>query len=812
MKVSEKWLREWIDTPLPLDTIADKLTMSGCEVEARAAVATAFTGIVVGHVLEREKHPDADKLSVCKVDNGQGETLQIVCGAQNVRAGIKVPLALIGAVLPMPDGNPLKIKKGKLRGVESFGMLCSSTELGMSDKSDGLLELPQDAPVGADIRDYLKLDDEVIELAITANRGDCMSMIGVARETALLLDVPLTPPDIAPVAAQHNATFPVEVQATDACPRYAGRIIRNVNPQAATPVWMQEKLRRAGIRSISALVDVTNYVLLELGQPMHAFDLDKLTDLLHPFIVEEDGILNCERGITVRYAKDGEVLSLLDGQEVILRSDTLVIARYTVPVAMAGIMGGEPTSVTDSTCNLFLESAHFRPAKIMGKARSYGLQTDSSARFERGVDPAMPLQAMERATQLILDICGGEAGTVVDTLADAGVLQRKAILLRPQRIQRVLGVVMDDATVEGVLARLHCEVSKTDAGWQVQAPLARFDLAIEEDLIEELARVRGYDSIPAELRPRAPRITQPSEKSVGQGKLRNLLVARGYQEAVTFSFVDPKMEQTLAPAADAIALANPISADLGVMRSTLWSGLLRSVGYNLNRQQNRVRLFELGPSFHQDEAGQPQQRTMLAGVITGNLYPEQWGQVNRPVDFYDLKGDVEALLEQVTGTQFHFAPVAHAALHPGQSAQIMTQTDVVGWMGMLHPKLEERLGLNQPVYLFELDMAALAQRELPKYQAVSRFPAIRRDLALLVREDVLSVGLENALKKAAIPQLVSYYLFDVYAGKGIPEGQKSVALSLILQDFSRTLEDAEINRIVDAIIASLQEEVGAVLR
>lgn len=795
MKVSEKWLREWIDAPLPLDTIADKLTMSGCEVEAREAVATAFTGIVVGHVLEREKHPDADKLSVCKVDNGQGETLQIVCGAQNVRAGIKVPLALIGAVLPLPDGKDLKIKKGKLRGVESFGMLCSATELGMSDKSDGLLELPDAAPVGADIRDYLKLDDEVIELAITANRGDCMSMIGVARETALLLDVPLTPLAIEPVAAQHNDTFPVDIQATDACPRYTGRIIRNVNPKAATPVWMQEKLRRAGIRSISALVDVTNYVLLELGQPMHAFDLDKL-----------------QGGIVVRYARDGETLTMLDGQTATLRSDTLVIADQAMPVAMAGVMGGEPTSVTGGTRNLFLESAHFRPANIMGKARSYGLQTDSSARFERGVDPDMPLQALERATQLILTICGGEAGVVVDTLTDASVLQRKSILLRPERICRVLGVVMDDATVEGVLARLHCEFSRTAAGWQVQAPLARFDLAIEEDLIEELARVRGYDAIPAELRPRAPRITQPSENSVGRNTLRNLLVMRGYQEAVTFSFVDPKMEQTLAPGIDNIALANPISADLGVMRSTLWSGLLRSVAYNLNRQQNRVRLFEVGPAFHQDDAGQPQQKTMLAGVITGNLYPEQWGQVNRPVDFYDLKGDVEALLEQVTGTQFHFAPVAHAALHPGQSAEIMTQTEVVGWMGMLHPRLEETLGLEQPVYLFELDMGVLAQRTLPKYQPVSRFPAIRRDLALLVRADVLAVALENAVKKAAVPQLVSYYLFDVYAGKGIPEGQKSVALSLILQDSSRTLEDAEINRIVDAVIASLQDEVGAVLR
>jgi phenylalanyl-tRNA synthetase beta chain len=795
MKVSEKWLREWIDTPLVLDVIADKLTMSGCEVEARESVATAFTGIVVGHVLEREKHPDADKLSVCKVGNGQGEILQIVCGASNVRAGIKVPLALIGAVLPLPDSSPLKIKKGKLRGVESFGMLCSSTELGMSDKSDGLLELPGDAPVGMDIREYLKLDDEVLELAITANRGDCMSMIGVARETSLLLNVPLTPPAIAPVVIQHGETFPVEILATDACPRYAGRIIRNVNPQVPTPVWMQEKLRRAGIRSLSALVDVTNYVLLELGQPMHAFDLNKL-----------------QGGIVVRYARDGETLKMLDGQTATLRSDTLVIADAEKPVAMAGIMGGEPTSVTDATRNLFLESAHFRPAKIMGKARSYGLQTDSSARFERGVDPGLPVQAMERATQLIVDICGGEVGAVVDTCADASVLQRKSILLRPERIRRVLGVSMDDATVEGVLTRLHCEFSKTDAGWQVQAPLSRFDLGIEEDLIEELARVRGYDSIPAELRPLAPRIIQPSETVVGRESLRDLLVARGYQEAVTFSFVDPKMEEILAPAADNIALANPISADLGVMRSTLWSGLLRSVAYNLNRQQGRVRLFEVGPAFSLDESGNVQQKTLISGVITGNLYPEQWGQVSRAADFYDLKGDVEALLAQVTGTEFFFAPVVHVALHPGQSAEIMTATDVVGWMGMLHPRIEEKLGLAQPVYLFELDMSLLAQRTLPSYKAVSRFPAIRRDLALLVGEDVLAVALEYAVKKAAVPQLVAYYLFDVYKGKGIPEGQKSVALSLILQDFSRTLEDAEINRMVDLVVASLQEEVGAALR
>lgn len=796
MKVSEKWLREWVNTPLTLDVIADKLTMSGCEVEAREPVATAFTGIVVGHVIEREKHPDADKLSVCKVDNGRGEILQIVCGAANVRAGLKAPLALIGATLPLEDGKELKIKKGKLRGVESFGMLCSATELGMSDKSDGLLELPADAPVGMDIRDYLQLNDEVIELAITANRGDCMSMTGVAREVSLLLDVPLTPPEINPATVVHQDTFPVTIQANDACPRYAGRIIHHVNAQAPTPVWMQEKLRRAGIRSISALVDVTNYILLELGQPMHAFDLDKLS-----------------QGIEVRYAKEGESLKMLDGQTATLRTDTLVIADANGAVAMAGIMGGEPTSVTNGTTNLFLESAHFRPSKIMGKARSYGLQTDSSARFERGVDPAMPVNALERATQLILEICGGEVGPVVDTIADESVLTRKSILLRASRIRRVLGVSMDNATVEGVLERLNCTYTKVaDGTWQVQAPLARFDLAIEEDLIEELARVRGYDSIPAELRARIPRITQPSETSVPFTSLRQLLVARGYQEAVTFSFVDPKMEQLLAPATDNIALANPISADLGVMRSTLWSGLLRSVAYNINRQQYRVRLFELGPAFYQDANGQPQQKTMLAGAITGTVYAEQWGQTNRNVDFYDLKGDLEALLEQVKGTEFYFAPVAHPALHPGQSAQIMTKTETVGWMGMLHPQLEEKLGLEQPVYLFELDMTWLMQRVLPKYQAISRFPAIRRDLALLVNKDVLASALEQAVQKVAVPQLIGWNLFDVYTGKGIAEEQKSVALSLILQDFSRTLEDAEVNRIVETVIASLQDEVGAVLR
>lgn len=798
MKVSEKWLREWIDTPQTLDAIADKLTMSGCEVEARDPVATDFTDIVVGHVLEREKHPDADKLSVCKVDNGRGDILQIVCGASNVRAGLKAPLALIGAVLPLPEGKPLKIKKGKLRGIESFGMLCSETELGMADKADGLMELPADAPVGMDIREYLGLDDEVLELAITANRGDCLSMLGVAREVGLVMDVPLTVPDIQPQATQHDATFPVVLEATDACPRYVGRIIRNINPKAETPMWMQEKLRRAGIRSISATVDVTNYVLLELGQPMHAFDFDKLQD-----------------GIQVRYAQTGEKLTLLDGQEATLRDDTLVIADAANAVALAGVMGGESSSVTDTTVNIFLESAHFIPEKVMGKARSYGLQTDSATRFERGVDPSLCIKAMERATELITELCGGEVGILVDTCADESLLQCNPIQLRAERIQRVLGVSMDDATVEGVLTRLNCEFIKADdvaSTWQVKAPLARFDLSIEEDLIEELARVHGYDSIPAVLRARPPQITQPSETTVQQQTLRALLVSQGYQEAVTFSFVDPKMEDIMAPAAEKIALANPISSELGVMRSTLWSGLLQAVSYNLKRQQNRVRLFEIGPAFAQGANGKPIQKTMLAGAITGNVAPEQWGKMNRLVDFYDIKGDVETVLGSVTGTEFQFVPVAHEALHPGQSAQIVANGEVIGWLGTLHPRIEEKLGLEQPVYLFELEMAPLAKRELPKYAAVSRFPAIRRDLALLVDADVLSVALDNAVRKVATAQVVSWNVFDIYVGDGIPSGKKSVALSLLLQDSERTLEDAEVNQVVESVVASLQDEVGAVLR
>lgn len=794
MKISEQWLREWVNPALSMTDIGKKLTMAGCEVEGEEGVARDFTDVVVGHITAIQKHPDADKLNVCTVDCGTGETLQIVCGAPNARAGLKAPLAKIGAILPMAEGDALKIKKGKLRGIESFGMLCSASELGMSDKSEGLLELPADAPVGTNLRDYLKLNDQVLELNVTANRGDWLSVAGVAREVGVLTNTAVTPPAIQTHTPQHQDIRVISLPAADSCPRYAGRIIRHVNAKAPTPLWMREKLRRMGLRSVSALVDVTNYVLIELGQPMHAFDLDKL-----------------EGGIQARYATEGESLTLLDGQTVSLRSDTLVIADEKKAVALAGIMGGLQSAVTNDTQNVFLESAHFRANKLMGKARSYGLQTDASYRFERGVAADLPVQALERATALVLEICGGEVGPVVDVCADASVLQCPTVALRRERIGRLLGISIDDATVMNILQRLGCDVQSTATGWQVQPPLSRFDIGIEEDLIEELARVYGYDQVPTDLGVSKPMLTLPLETQNRVADLRAPLLANGYQEAVTYSFVDPAIEELLSPGVEPITLANPISAELSIMRSTVWSGLLRAVQYNLNRQQTRVRLFEIGPVFEKQN-GAIQERTKLAGVITGTVQPEQWGSKARAVDFYDLKGDVEAVLERVTGEKFYFIPVTHSALHPGQSAQIATQQQVVGWLGALHPRLEDALGFGQDVLLFEIDWATLQQRALPNYQAVTKFPAIRRDLALVLDKTVLASAIDQAISKVAPSYLTRWNIFDVYTGAGVAENQKSVAVSLILQDSSRTLEDSEVNRTIDTIVASLREATGATLR
>lgn len=794
MYISEQWLREWVNPELDFAGIGERLTVTGCEVESLDAVASDFTGVVIGQITALAKHPDADKLNVCSVDNGSGEPLQIVCGAANVRVGLKAPLANIGAVLPLPEGKPLKIKKGKLRGVESFGMLCAGTELGMAEKSEGLMELPDDAPVGADLREYLGLDDQVLELSITPNRGDCLGVAGVAREVGVLTGTEVCVPAVAAVAPQHDEVRGITLPANDVCPHYVGRVIRNVNPQAPTPLWMQEKLRRHGVRSLSAVVDVTNYVMLEMGKPIHAFDLDTL-----------------EGNVQVRYAQQGEVLELLDGQTVALETDTAVIADDHQAVALAGIMGGVKTAVTDDTQHVFIESAHFRPLKMAGQARKYGLQTDASYRFERGVATDLTLPAVERATQLIIGICGGEAGPVVDQCADEQLFERTVINLRRERIGRVLGLEIADDDVVDILQRLGCEVSATDKGWSVQAPLSRFDLDIEEDLIEELARVRGYDAIPEVLRALPPVVTVGGEAKNRLADLRRPLIETGYQEVITYSFVEPEMELTLDPAGAEIMLANPISADLSRMRTTLWSGLLPVIQHNLNRQQSRVRVFEVGAAFDQQD-GEITQTRRIAGAVTGALYPEQWDAPKRKVDFYDIKGDVEMLLAQASAQDFHFLPVAHPALHPGQSAQIATAERTIGWVGALHPRIETKLGLGQSVYLFELDMDVLVDRKLPTYQAVARFPSIRRDLALVVDQSVLASALDNAIQAVAPEQLIRWNIFDVYTGQGVGEHQKSVALSLILQDFSRTLEDQEVNQIVEKVVASLHEKTGASLR
>ncbi len=799
MKISINWLHEWINPSISYDELMHRLTMAGLELDGEEAAAAEFTGVVIGEILSVEQHPNAEKLKVCQVNVGADENIQVLTNVASVTANMRVPVAMIGAALPSESTDkPFKIKKTKLRGVLSQGMFCGADTLGVNDGSDGLLDLPDDAPIGVDIREFMGLDDQIIELDLTPNRADCLSVEGVAREVGVLTKTAVNTPDIPAVEASHDTVFPVEITAQSACLRYAGRVIKNIDASATTPLWMKEKLRRAGLRSISPTVDVTNFVLLELGQPMHAFDLAKL-----------------DSGINVRFANDGENLTLLDGQKVTLKNNSLVIADHKGAVALAGIMGGEPTSVTNSTTDIFLESAFFKPEIIAGRARQYGLHTDSSHRFERGVSPDLQVRAIERATQLILDICGGEAGGVIDVDNADSLRNKSPITLRKQRISHMLGISIDDDVVSDMLQRLGCSIEENDDGWLVTPPAFRFDMAIEADLIEEVARIYGYDNIPAVLRPFTPRISVQKEDVVSLNKLRDVLVNRAYHEVVTFSFVDAKLESLLAPEEKQTKLANPLSADLEVMRTTLWSGMLKAVASNMNRQQSRIRFFETGLSFIAKDEGLEQHKK-LAGVITGSLYQEQWAADNRLVDFYDVKGDVEALLEQASAQEFTFEAAENPALHPGQSAKIVSEQGIVGWVGALHPKVQKQLGLNQAVYVFELDLGMMMSKKIPEYKQVSRYPSNRRDLALLVGDDVtandLYAAVEKIVKKEAITQLVDYTLFDVYSGEGLEKGKKSIALGLILQDFSRTLEDAEINRIVDLVVASLSAETGAVLR
>ncbi len=791
MKFSEQWLRTWVNPPVSRDELVARLSMAGLEVDSVSLAAGVFRGVVIGEVLATEPHPDADKLRVCQVSNGS-ETFQVVCGAPNVRPGLKVPFAMIGAELP----GDFKIKKAKLRGVESNGMLCSAAELQISEDNDGLMELPAEAPAGVDIRTYLNLDDASIEVDLTPNRGDCLSLAGLAREISALYDAPVKRPSIAAVAAAHDQVRPVEVLASQACPRYLGRVLRNVDLSRPTPLWMVERLRRADVRSIDAAVDVTNYVMLELGQPMHAFDLAEING-----------------GIRVRMAEEGEKLVLLDGQEVSLRADTLVIADHQRALAIAGVMGGEHSGVSQNTRDLFLESAFFDTIAIAGKARSYGLHTDSSHRFERGVDWQLAREAMERATALLLEIVGGEAGPIIEVV-DQGQLPSVApITLRAERIEQMLGLQLEGAEVERLLLALGLGVRATERGqWQVEVPSHRFDIALEVDLIEELARLYGYNRLPvrypqARLAPQAK-----AEGTVELPALRRLLVARGYQEAITYSFIDPKLFKLFSPDAEPLMLANPISADMAAMRASLWPGLVKALQHNLNRQQSRVRLFESGLRFVGQLEGLKQE-PMLAGALCGSRLAEGWSHGRDAVDFYDVKADVEALLAAAgAGDSFSFVPGEHPALHPGQAARIEREGRLVGYVGAMHPELARTLDLDQPVYLFELSLADIIEGRLPAFRELSRFPEVRRDLALVVDRDVPAATLLAAIRDAAGEWLTDLRLFDVYHGKGIDPHRKSLAVGLTWQHPSRTLNDDEVSAATQKILASLEQGFNATLR
>jgi len=784
MQFSEAWLRSLVNPNLSTAELGHAVTMAGLEVEAAVPAAPAFTQVVVAEILVAEKHPNADRLQVCKVDVGQGEPLQIVCGAPNARAGLKTACAVVGAELP----HDFKIKQAKVRSVESYGMLCSAKELGIAEAAEGIMELPADAPVGNGLRDYLQLDDQLITLKLTPNRGDCLSLQGLAREVAAITGAPLSQVDVTPVAATLPDTVAVEIEAAGACPLYCGRVVRGIDPTAKTPDWMVQRLQRSGLRAIHPVVDVTNYVLLELGEPMHAFDMAKLAGK-----------------VKVRLGQAGEKLGLLNGDSIDVADDALVIADDQGALALAGIMGGAASAVSESTRDIFLEAAHFAPAAIAGRARRYGLSTDSSHRFERGVDPALPARAMERASRLILDICGGEAGPVVKT--GAGVASPAAIALRPERVRRLLGIAIEDAEIRAGLERLDMQVSAEGAVWRVLPPSHRFDLVVEVDLIEEVARLKGYDRIPAAL-PRGTAQMKPAgEQSRAANEVKSSLSTMGYQEVVTYSFISEEQEEALFPGRPPLRLLNPIASQMGVMRSSLLPGLLATLRHNLNRGQERLRIFEMGRCFEGGEADQ--QPLRLAGLAYGAAQPEQWGEATRSADFFDLKGDLEALFWPL---QLECRVDTHAALHPGQSARLYMGEVAVGWLGALHPRLVQQMDLARAPVIFEVDWEAVILRRLPRYSSVSRLPAVRRDIAVLV--DVgLQVGDIMAAADGRLPALVTdFSLFDVYQGKGVEVGKKSLAFRVLLQHTEKTLTESEIESSVSDVVSFLAERFGAVLR
>ncbi|MBU2892980.1 phenylalanine--tRNA ligase subunit beta [Colwellia sp. D2M02] len=806
MKFSESWLREWVNPALSSDELAHQITMAGLEVDGVDPVAGQFSGVVIGEVVECGPHPDADKLQVTKISLGdyssdtvvKGELVDIVCGAKNCRLGLKVAVATVGAVLP----GDFKIKKAKLRGVPSFGMLCSESEIGLAESSDGIMELANDAPLGTCVREYLDLDDVTIDVDLTANRGDCLGIKGLAREVGVLNSLEVTEPEITAVTPVIDDVLAINIEATEACPRYLGRVIKGINPTATTPLWMVEKLRRSGTRSIDPVVDVTNYVLLELGHPMHAFDLAKI-----------DGSIN------VRFAKAEEKLTLLDENEVTLKEKTLVIADDKKALAMAGIFGGLESGVTSSTTDIFLESAFFAPLAILGKARQYGLHTDSSHRYERGIDPTLQHDAIERATELLISIVGGQAGPVVEAQSEADIPETKAVSLRRVKLDSRIGHHIEDAQVTEILTRLGFAVAQTGESvekvWQVVVPAYRFDIKIEVDLIEEVARIFGYNNIPNIAPSATLRMRAQKEAKLSVAKLKQTLVNRDYQEAITYSFVDPKVQSLLHPNEAVMTLPHPISSEMSVMRLSLWTGLLQSMAYNQNRQQGRVRLFESGLRFVPDASAENgvRQQNMLSGVISGQRVDEHWSMEKAATDFFDIKGDVEALLALTSDANaYEFSKAEVAALHPGQTAKITKNGNLVGYVAALHPELERKLGLNGRTLVFELLLSEVLVQKIPAAADISRFPANRRDLAIVVKDDVDAKKVLQLVEKVGGSYLIDLNLFDVYTGQGVEEGFKSLAIALVLQDTNKTLEEKDITDVIDRVVDTLKTELNASLR
>ena len=793
MKFSESWLRKSVNPSVSTEDMVAQLTMAGLEVESVESAAPSISGVVVGEIISVEQHPDADKLKVCKVVGGEAQA-KVVCGAPNARVGIKVPFAVVGAKLP----GDFKIKKAKLRGVESFGMLCSQTELQLGEDDSGLWELPVDAPVGADLSEYLDLNDNIIEVDLTPNRGDCLSIRGLAREVGVLNQEAVMQQSCAPVAATIADKVKVTLEAPDACARYVGRVIRGLDLGQPTPQWMQETLRRSGVRSLGPAVDVTNYVLLELGQPMHAFDLSKI-----------DG------DIVVRMGRD-ETLKLLDSSEVAVDKTTLVIADQSKVLAMAGIMGGDESSVGNGTSDILFESAWFNPLAIAGKARNYGKHTDSSHRFERGVDSELQVSAIERATALMLDICGGNPGPVSVTESAKHLPTPATIRLRDERLAQQLGVSIAPADVDDMLTRLGLIlVERNDESSAWVAPSWRFDLAIEQDLVEEVARIYGYNNLPTSTPMMALELEPNAESVQGISLFRAQLVGRGYQEVISYSFVDPELQKMIEPNLIAVPLVNPISADMGVMRTSLWPGLLNTAVYNLNRQQSRVRIFEVGQCFVPGQKGASSltQNTMLGGLLCGSRSPIGWTAGKDKVDFYDIKGDIEGLTG-LTGLQhtFSFNAAVHPALHPGQCAQLTRNGEAIGWVGQLHPRIKSSLGIDPDVYLFQIDADKISEVRIPIHEEVSKFPEVKRDLAFFVEASIGAETLIDHAKNVAGDLLVGLKLFDVYQSKDVENKGKSIALGLTFQHSSRTLTDEEVSQAIDRVVSELAAECKAELR